>query len=1104
MLKKGCFMPTRMGVLTPILLLMLILSAGLSQPAQATSVRIQNIEDVPLGQNVQITIDFEDVDPGQLLVGFDLLLAYDYSGLSLLDIAQGQMLTDCEWEYFSFRAGPDANCGDSTCPDGVVRIVAMADIANGPIHPSCYAENPGQLAVLTFRTTNNPTYACYYLPIRFYWTDCGDNSFSNLAGDSLLISDRVIDVTEMDITEESDFPTFFGAPSECLSAPTVIRGIDYYNGGTWLTCDPELAENAVVMIQGVSGVWLGEDFSVGINLQQQAPDAIWSSYDFLIHYDETAMTFIDAQPGQMLDDCGWEYFVYRAGPEGDCGGVPCPDGTVRVVAVADLNNGEIHPSCLIDSTGELATLGFQLVNDSALMDQTFPIEWWWHDCGDNATASQNGDTLFVSNDVYDYFGFPITQDASFPTFFGAPSECLAGAERGIDFYNGRVRVAGGHFISGRGDVNYNGIANEIADLVLFSNYFYYGTEVFTVDSAFQIATTDINADGLMLTLQDFMYLYRIIIGTATPIEKSAFGVDTVEILHDLGLKQVSFNAPDSLAAIRLTFDGEIIPEALFETTGFQWWYKHESGQTEVMVMPELAEAGSEPNMYSGVLFSYTGYGLLTEVEAADYADTWFYTSISYSSDQEKQATISIEKTHLSMLGTTEEIAITLDSVEAGFEMAGFDLMIGYDALTMTLMGITQGQLLTDCDWEYFTYRQGAASNCDIPGCPSGVVRIVAMADVNNGENHPTCYGDTGGELARLTMVITSDPAYEYMFLPINWFWNDCGDNAVSSRYGDSMFVSSDVYDAAGTVITQEDVFPTMSGLPSTCLTGPNIVRTLDFHNGGIDLLENMGCNSGDINVNGVYYEVSDFILFTNYFTWGLSVFIVAPEWQIAQTDINCDGIPLSVADLVFLLRIIIGDTQSGPSPPTMAGDTCIMVQDTLAGTISLSYTQTLSTVHLLFDGEIVPEFDFPQHETSAYWDGVYTRVLIIPQLELGTLSPINSGPLFSYSGSGNLILANVAFDGQRTIPVYVEGSGATACCAQRGNVDGDTSSSSLVNITDITKLVSYLFSEGLSSPCSEEANVDGLIIGGSPTNISDLTYLVAYIFTGGPPPPPCP
>lgn len=379
-----------------------------------------------------------------------------------------------------------------------------------------------------------------------------------------------------------------------------------------------------------------------------------------------------------------------------------------------------------------------------------------------------------------------------------------------------------------------------------------------------------------------------------------------------------------------------------------------------------------------------------------------------------------------------------------------------------------------------------------------------MADVNNGDNHPTCYGDSGGELARLTMVITSDPAYAYQFLPISWLWNDCGDNAVSSRFGDSLFVSSDVYDPAGTVITQDVEFPSGYGLPSTCLSNSNIVRTLDFQNGGIDIINEPTCETGDLNLNGVYYEVSDLVLYSNYFIYGLSVFTINPPWQIYQSDINCDGISLSIADLVFLLRIIIGDVPSGPVPPSIGTDTCVLVQDQLAGTVSLDYTQTISAVSMIFDGEIAPEFDLPNHDALSNWDGFYTRLLIVPSLQMGTISPINSGLLFSYSGAGNLISADVTSDGQQTIPLAIEGSGAVACCQKRGDVDGSSTAGSLINVADITALVAYLFGDGSTPPCLEESNIDGLVAQGTMTDVSDLSYLVAYIFSGGPPPPPCP
>ncbi|MBU8932988.1 MAG: trypsin-like serine protease [candidate division Zixibacteria bacterium] len=71
------------------------------------------------------------------------------------------------------------------------------------------------------------------------------------------------------------------------------------------------------------------------------------------------------------------------------------------------------------------------------------------------------------------------------------------------------------------------------------------------------------------------------------------------------------------------------------------------------------------------------------------------------------------------------------------------------------------------------------------------------------------------------------------------------------------------------------------------------------------------------------------------------------------------------------------------------------------------------------------------------------------------------------------------------------------CTGLRGNVDGDPSDN--VVISDLTYLVSYLFTGGLPPVCYDEADIDGI----SPINLADLTYLVAYLFTGGPPPPAC-
>jgi hypothetical protein len=124
----------------------------------------------------------------------------------------------------------------------------------------------------------------------------------------------------------------------------------------------------------------------------------------------------------------------------------------------------------------------------------------------------------------------------FPSYSGAHESCDIALEDGkpdplrfIDFVNGGVDIVCADSIDARGDLNLNEIANEIADVVLYSNYFVYGTSVFTVNIDGQIAASDVNADGLTLSVADLVYLIRIVVGDALPYAKEA--VNTPEIVN---------------------------------------------------------------------------------------------------------------------------------------------------------------------------------------------------------------------------------------------------------------------------------------------------------------------------------------------------------------------------------------------------------------------------------------------------------------------------------------------------------------------------------------------------------------------------------------------
>jgi hypothetical protein len=161
--------------------------------------------------------------------------------------------------------------------------------------------------------------------------------------------------------------------------------------------------------------------------------------------------------------------------------------------------------------------------------------------------------------------------------------------------------------------------------------------------------------------------------------------------------------------------------------------------------------------------------------------------------------VTIEKTHRTPFGQTEDVTIFLDNtVDPGNAMGGYDFLIEYDASVLSFSSADPGQLITDCGWEYFTYRHGAAGNCGANACPTGKVRIVAIAETNNGLNHPSCFGRTtgvvNGDLAIMHFLVSNNLTYECQYVPIRFCWYDCGDNAISSKTGDTLFISRHVYD----------------------------------------------------------------------------------------------------------------------------------------------------------------------------------------------------------------------------------------------------------------------------------------------------------------------
>jgi len=342
---------------------------------------------------------------------------------------------------------------------------------------------------------------------------------------------------------------------------------------------------------------------------------------------------------------------------------------------------------------------------------------------------------------------------------------------------------------------------------------------------------------------------------------------------------------------------------------------------------------------------------------------------------------------------------------SGKPLGGFDFLIAYDNSALDPGLVIEGSLLEDCAWEYFVYRFGAQGNCSV--CPSGLIRIVAMAETNNGAYHPDCFlNGRSGTMASIDFMVSADRTLNCQYVPVKFYWMDCGDNAISSKLGDTTWISRDVYDFENNIITDFNYdLPGYYGAPDECLAGggpgkPAPIRCIDFVNGGVDIICSDSIDArGDVNLNSIPFEVGDAVILTNYFIYGLAAFVVNPEGQIAASEVNGDGVVLSVADLVYLIRVIIGDAAplAKPGPD-------IFARFTSDGKAVKVETNTLIGAALfVFDGKA----DLSLADNCAnmelkydYRDGM-TRALVYNMKDKGI--GISSGNILNISGAATLV-----------------------------------------------------------------------------------------------------
>ncbi len=256
------------------------------------------------------------------------------------------------------------------------------------------------------------------------------------------------------------------------------------------------------------------------------------------------------------------------------------------------------------------------------------------------------------------------------------------------------------------------------------------------------------------------------------------------------------------------------------------------------------------------------------------------------------------------------------------EIGEYRLLISFDPSLLTPLGVTFTGTRSE-DFEYFDYR---LNNVGV----TGDVLITGKADVAGGpDTPPIAVGE--GSICRISVQVSSNLTYVGSLVPVPFMFRFSGDNTLKL--------------ADGTMITRSQI---------------------DYADGSIMIAAPGPINLGDINLNGVAYEIGDAVYFSNFY--------ISPrmfpmnDQQLLNSDINRDGIAPSVSDLVLLINVIAGAVQ----PPVLkvlpnpAAVTATLLRDNSGLYLALESPVELGGVLFRLNGPDIDRLDAQNLTTMDY------------------------------------------------------------------------------------------------------------------------------------------
>ncbi len=456
---------------------------------------------------------------------------------------------------------------------------------------------------------------------------------------------------------------------------------------------------------------------------------------------------------------------------------------------------------------------------------------------------------------------------------------------------------------------------------------------------------------------------------------------------------------------------------------------------------------------------------------------------------------------LNLNGVPYEIADAL-IYEAFFNIGLTAFTINIEAQIATTDINMDGIPLTYADYLFMLRIIGGEADPDYP--PIDTVKALTFTELT--DSSLIVYGWFDDEIGMLTLEFTAQDltSYDVHVMPA------AEDMELEVVYSEllgqlSVFLRSTLF-GGGSI--PADFLPIMELLFESNKAAPELNTALANGYGGEAVsfaTDEMIIELGDINDNGIEYEIADAVLLSHALGSGVSVFTQNPQLQILNSDCDQDGIPVAVGDFEYVILVILGEIYPGdPVGSTFAGEIASVETDGLI-TLTTGFENPVGSMMLKYYAPNLGNYTvnttvaIPDINLSFWYSDDTLKILLDNMSGPGVRIPsaLSNIVTITYDGDAPLFLSATADAAGATSAEPVD-LFASSCGDELGDCDGTPGT----NLADILHIIGSVYGDGpdpIPHPVrSADVNCDCAV------NLTDILNLINYIYgTEGPTPCSC-